>query len=119
LKSRERLHIKEKEFVYLQDEQVTDDMTGFDPVLTETEIIQQLYEEIEQLPTQCRRIFKMSYLEGRKNEDIAATLQISYNTVRAQKLRALKLIRSSLVKKNILPLLGVYITLLKHYYHYY
>jgi RNA polymerase sigma-70 factor (family 1) len=119
LKSRQRLHIKEKEFSYLQEEQVTADMTGFDPVLTETEIIQQLYEEIELLPTQCRRIFKMSYLEGRKNEDIANALEISYNTVRAQKLRALKLIRSSLIKKNIIPLLGIYITLLRHYYNYY
>lgn len=112
LKSRERLTIKEKEFSYLQ----TVD-TGFDPLLTETEVIQQLYNEIEALPTQCRKIFKMSYLEGRKNEDIALTLRISYNTVRAQKLRALKLIRSSLIKKNILPLLGVYISLLKYYYH--
>lgn len=118
LKSRERLSVKEKDFSYLQEVQVTDEMSGFDPVLTETEIIQQLYEEIEQLPTQCRRIFKMSYLEGRKNEDIANTLEISYNTVRAQKLRALKLIRNSLIKKNILPLLGVYITLIKHYYNY-
>ncbi|TWF45694.1 RNA polymerase sigma-70 factor (ECF subfamily) [Chitinophaga polysaccharea] len=112
LKSRERLTIKEKEFSYLQ----TVD-TGFDPLLTETEVIQQLYNEIEALPTQCRKIFKMSYLEGRKNEDIAVALRISYNTVRAQKLRALKLIRSSLIKKNILPLLGVYISLLKYYYH--
>ncbi|MEI3797322.1 MULTISPECIES: RNA polymerase sigma factor [unclassified Chitinophaga] len=119
LKSRERLHIKEKEFSYLQEEQVTTEIAGFDPVLTETEIIQQLYLEIEHLPTQCRRIFKMSYLEGRKNEEIATSLQISYNTVRAQKLRALKLIRSSLIKKNILPLLGIYITLLKYYHHYY
>ncbi|NLR56817.1 RNA polymerase sigma-70 factor [Chitinophaga polysaccharea] len=112
LKSRERLTIKEKEFSYLQ----TVD-TGFDPLLTETEVIQQLYNEIEALPTQCRKIFKMSYLEGRKNEDIAVALRISYNTVRAQKLRALKLIRSNLIKKNILPLLGVYIALLKYYYH--
>ncbi|NLU93040.1 RNA polymerase sigma-70 factor [Chitinophaga sp. Ak27] len=112
LKSRERLTIKEKEFSYLQ----TVD-TGFDPLLTETEVIQQLYNEIEALPTQCRKIFKMSYLEGRKNEDIAVALRISYNTVRAQKLRALKLIRSNLIRKNILPLLGVYIALLKYYYH--
>ncbi|MET3877098.1 RNA polymerase sigma-70 factor (family 1) [Chitinophaga sp. OAE865] len=119
LKSRERLHVKEKEFSYLQEDEATTEMAGFDPVLTETEIIHQLYEEIERLPTQCRRIFKLSYLEGRKNEEIATSLQISYNTVRAQKLRALKLIRSSLIKKNIVPLLGIYITLIKYYYNYY
>ncbi|MBO9731959.1 MAG: RNA polymerase sigma-70 factor [Chitinophaga sp.] len=118
LKARQRLSVREQEFSYLQEEEVSAEMEGFDPVLTETEIIQQLYEEIEALPTQCRRIFKMSYLEGQKNEDIANALQISYNTVRAQKLRALKLIRSSLIKKNILPLLGVYIALMKYYHNY-
>lgn len=117
IKSRERLHVREKEFSYLQEEETTTEMAGFDPVLTETEIIHQLYEEIERLPTQCRRIFKLSYLEGRKNEEIATSLRISYNTVRAQKLRALKLIRSSLIKKNIVPLLGIYITLIKYYYY--
>lgn len=119
IKSRERLHVKEKEFSYLQEDQAITEIARFDPVLTETEIIHQLYEEIERLPTQCRRIFKLSYLEGRKNEEIASSLSISYNTVRAQKLRALKLIRSSLIKKNIVPLLGIYITLIKYYYNYY
>ncbi|MBV7532891.1 RNA polymerase sigma-70 factor [Chitinophaga sp. sic0106] len=113
LKSRERLTIREKEFSYLQ----TGVDTGFDPAMTETEIITQLYNEIEALPGQCRRIFKMSYLEGKKNDEIAGELRISYNTVRAQKLRALKLIRSSLIKKNILPMLGVYIALIKYYFY--
>lgn len=116
LKSRERLTLKEKEFTYLQPEAENADLTSFDPVLSEAEILQQLYTEIEQLPTQCRRIFKMSYLEGMKNEDIAQALQLSYNTVRSQKLRALKLIRSGLLKKNILPLLGIYLALLRYPY---
>ncbi|PUZ30428.1 RNA polymerase sigma-70 factor, ECF subfamily [Chitinophaga costaii] len=114
IKSRERHSLKEKEFSYLHPEEESLDINRFDPVLTETEIMQQLYAEIERLPNQCRRIFKMSYLEGRKNEDIANTLHLSYNTVRAQKLRALKLIRSGLLKKNILPLLGMYLVLLRH-----
>jgi len=114
LKSRERLTLKEKEFSYLQPGAEMAGTGAFDPVLTETEILQHLYAEIEQLPAQCRRIFKMSYLEGRKNDDIARALQLSYNTVRAQKLRALKLIRSGLLKKNILPLLGIYLALLRY-----
>ena len=114
LKSRERLSLKEREFTYLQPEAEHADLAAFDPVLTETEILQHLYTEIEQLPTQCRRIFKMSYLEGLKNDDIANTLHLSYNTVRAQKLRALKLIRNGLVKKNILPLIGIYLALMRY-----
>jgi len=113
LKSRERLTLREKEFTYLQSHADA----GFDPLVAETEIITHLYNEIEALPGQCKRIFKMSYLEGKKNDEIADALQISYNTVRAQKLRALKLIRSSLLKKNMLPMLGIYIALIKYYYY--
>ena len=105
IRDKHRQTEKEREFSYLQDEAPAD----FDPLMAEVEIIQELYEEIEQLPVQCRRVFKLSYLEGRKNEDIATMLGISYNTVRTQKLRALKLIRASLLKKNLMPALFLYI----------
>lgn len=110
IKSRERQLSREKEFSYLLDDELPAD---FDPILTETEIISELYAEIENLPKQCQRVFKMSYLEGVKNEDIATHLNISYNTVRTQKLRALKLIRSSLLKKNLLTAFYAYIAFMK------
>lgn len=109
IRQKHRQTEKEKEFSYLQEEAPAD----FDPLLSEVEIIQELYEEIEQLPTQCRRIFKMSYLEGRRNEEIATRLNISYNTVRSQKLRALKLIRASLLKKNLLPAFLLYMAFIE------
>lgn len=111
LKSRQRQVSREQAFTYLHEEASPDEI--FDPLLVETEIISELYHEIENLPTQCQRIFRMSYLEGRKNEDIATMLNISYNTVRSQKLRALKLIRASLLKKNLLPALYAYIAFMK------
>ncbi|WP_262697107.1 RNA polymerase sigma factor [Chitinophaga lutea] len=110
LRQKQRQTEKEKDFSYLQDDETS---AAFDPVLAETEIIRELYNEIEQLPAQCRRVFKMSYLEGRKNEEIAAALGISYNTVRTQKLRALKLIRASLMTKNLLPALMLYMAFIK------
>ena len=110
LKQKERQSSREKEFTYLLQEPLSDD---FDPILAETEIIQELYTEIENLPKQCQRVFKMSYLQGRKNEEIATALGISYNTVRTQKLRALKLIRASLLKKNLLAAFYAYIAFMK------
>ncbi|MBO9152251.1 RNA polymerase sigma-70 factor [Chitinophaga sp. GCM10012297] len=110
LKLRERRNEREQAFVYLHEHEAG---AAFDPVLAETEIIGELYREIENLPAQCRRVFTLSYLEGRKNEEIAGSLGISYNTVRTQKLRALKLIRSGLLKKNLLPALMAYLAFLK------
>lgn len=109
IRQKNRQSEKEKEFSYLQAETPE----TFDPLLAEVEIVQALYEEIDQLPPQCRRIFKMSYLEGKKNEEVAALLNISYNTVRTQKLRALKLIRASLLTKNLLPAFLLYMQFIK------
>ncbi|AWO02047.1 RNA polymerase sigma-70 factor [Chitinophaga alhagiae] len=108
IRQKHRQTEKEKEFSYLQEEAPAD----FDPLMADVEIIGELYAEIEQLPPQCRRVFTMSYLEGRKNEEIAGLLGVSYNTVRTQKLRALKLIRASLLKKDLLPAFILYMALM-------
>ena len=53
-------------------------------------------KEIEQLPEQCQRIFKLAWYEGLKNKEIANRLRINIKTVSNQKVRALQLLRMSL-----------------------
>ncbi len=114
IKLKERQHERDRDYAYLAGETLPD-ISTFDPRLAETEIIAGLYREIEELPAQCRRIFKMSYLEGKKNEEIAGELSISYNTVRTQKLRALKLIRAGLLKRNLLPVFYAWLAFTRYF----
>jgi RNA polymerase sigma-70 factor (family 1) len=58
-----------------------------------SEIIHQIYATIEMLPAQCRQIFKMCYVEGMKNSEIAEKFNISINTVKNHKVKALSLLR--------------------------
>ncbi|MDX9881463.1 MAG: RNA polymerase sigma-70 factor [Prolixibacteraceae bacterium] len=51
---------------------------------------------IEKLPPRCREVFAKSRFEGMKQEKIAASLDISLKTVKAQIGKALKLIRDCL-----------------------
>jgi RNA polymerase sigma-70 factor (ECF subfamily) len=55
-----------------------------------------IHQEIEKLPEQCRKIFKLAYLEEMKNREIAALLGISASTVKNQKLRAIQLLKAAL-----------------------
>ena len=57
------------------------------------EVMQQIYEAIEALPCQCRRIVKMCYIEGLNNSEIAGKVKISVNTVKNHKVRGLGLLR--------------------------
>jgi len=63
-------------------------------------------QAIEELPKQCRQVFKMSYLQEMKNKEIAAILDVSLRTVEAHMYKALKILRNKL--KNI----SLFITLI-------
>lgn len=57
------------------------------------EVIAQIHTAIETLPESYRQVSVMSYLEGKKNQEIADELGLSINTVKKQKHRALELLR--------------------------
>lgn len=60
------------------------------------DVLDHIYTEIEKLPQQCKAVFTLSYLEGRKNNEIAELLHITDKTVRNQKVLAKKLLRVAL-----------------------
>lgn len=60
------------------------------------ELLQRVYDVIEELPDQSRLIFKSCVLEGKKYKDVAEELGISVNTVNTQMKRAYKYIRTRL-----------------------
>ena len=67
----------------------------------ESEVLAQVYEEIERLPTKAREIFKLIFFHGFKTDEIAAKLGISVKTVRNQKSRAIRLLQTSLLRKGL------------------
>ncbi len=58
-----------------------------------SEYKERLRREVDRLPDQCRRIFKLACYEEKDNKEIADLLQISLKTVSNQKTRALQLLR--------------------------
>ncbi|MBN2519591.1 MAG: RNA polymerase sigma-70 factor [Bacteroidales bacterium] len=64
-----------------------------------TELIGQLLIWVEELPEQCKKVFKMSRFEGYTYEEVATKLKISVKTVEAHIGKALKYLREK--KKNI------------------
>ncbi len=57
------------------------------------EMIRQIVDHIEELPSKMRQVFKLYYIEGKKYKQIACELNSSPEAVRKQKTRALKIIR--------------------------
>lgn len=59
-----------------------------------------LYQEIEKLPVQCRKVFKMSRFQNLKYREIAEQLNLSEKTVENHIVNALKTLRAKLLEKN-------------------
>ena len=65
---------------------------------SDAEVLEQkmsrLEDALEDLPSQCREIFKLRYFHNMRNAAIADSLSLSVRTVEAQLYKALKIIRS-------------------------
>lgn len=73
-------------------------------LLTFMEIEQIIETTMDQLPPQCRTVFKLSRFEGKKNKEIAEELCISIKAVEGHVSKALKLFRTTL--KDYMPIIA-------------
>jgi len=70
--------------------------------MIKAELMQEIYAEIEKLPEKRRMVFKMAYLEGMKNDEIASYMSISIHTVKEHKGKALQFLRMRFSDKQII-----------------
>ena len=61
------------------------------------EMIRQIFQHIDHLPSRMQQVIKLHYLEGKNYKEIASNLNTSSETVRNQKGKALKMIRKKLL----------------------
>ncbi len=59
------------------------------------QLMDKVYEEVAKMPGKMREIFYLSYKEGLKPPQVAERLQISVQTVKNQKVNAIKLLKRS------------------------
>ncbi len=64
-------------------------------------VLEVIYAEIENLPGQCKQIFKSIFMEGKTTALVAAEMGISTQTVLNQKSKALQTLRLTLYKEGL------------------
>jgi len=97
IRDHKRHDASHKELHYLASE---DASAGYDEELM-AKVLAQIYKELDNLPEQCRLVFKSIFLEGKTTRATAASLGISPQTVLNQKSKALQLLRLSLYKEGL------------------
>lgn len=98
IKHNQRKQASHQEISYLEQ----DSEDYIQSRIIKAELLQKIMFEVEALPPIRRKIFKMIYLEDLSIFEIATRLNISVDTVRVQKARALHFIRSTVLRKGML-----------------
>ena len=96
LKQYQRDAASRKEMAYLNGD--SDDFVLNS--IIRTEVMAEIYRQIEKLPTQSRKVLKMSVFDNMRNHEIAAALDVSIHTVKNQKVRAMQLLRMNICRNH-------------------
>jgi RNA polymerase sigma-70 factor (family 1) len=70
--------------------------------LIRAELLREVYDAIDILPSECHKIVRMVYVDGKTTREIANELDLSVSTVKSQKNRGLILLRKRLPRFLIL-----------------
>jgi RNA polymerase sigma-70 factor (family 1) len=80
-----------------------------DSKIIQTDLMQQVYNEVDHLPEKCRQIFKLIYFDKLTSGEISAHLNISLENIRVQKSIAIRLLKPVLLKKLLLGLFALFL----------
>lgn len=94
LKKMNRLRKKEIDYEYIV-EKSQDAIVG---LMMKSELMQEIINEVEKLPTAEGNVFKLFFFEGMSTDDIAIKLGLSAKTVRNQKGRAISKMKLQFLK---------------------
>lgn len=64
------------------------DENDFFSKVVRAEVYREIMDAVNELPVECGRVFKLAYVDGFNNEEVATQLSISVNTVKSQKNKA-------------------------------
>jgi RNA polymerase sigma-70 factor (ECF subfamily) len=92
-----------RESIRLQSNEVDDD--GMKEAI-HSEVLQQVYTIVNDLPEKCREVIFLSYSKGLDCHEIARQMQLSVHTVRNQKSRGVHLIKNRFrYREELTPIL--------------
>ncbi|QIL40548.1 sigma-70 family RNA polymerase sigma factor [Pedobacter sp. HDW13] len=82
---------------YFQRQNFSDiDEPDYEHMVIRAEFMSEVNMIVAGLPEACRKIFKLSYLEGLSNQEISDQLSLSINTIKTQKQRALRVLKQKI-----------------------
>jgi len=83
---------REKEYVMMNDSFEQDCLEN----MIKAETLRRVKEAMEELPSECRKVFMKLFVEGKSVAEAAEELKVAVSTVKSQKARGIRLLRMKL-----------------------
>lgn len=84
--------------------------SGLENAQIEGEVMEALYQAMNQLPDECGKVIKLIFFDRLKYQEVADRLGISINSVKTQRRIGLLKLRESLSDKQLLTLVTLHLT---------
>ena len=88
---------------------IAEQIPELDIIELNRDIIEALYEGIELLPRECRRVCKLLFVQGLKNPEVADLLGISISTVKNQRANGLNKLKAIVSDRRLLVALFLFL----------
>lgn len=83
-----------------------DEEVNVEVLRIESELLRKIWQEIENLPERYRKVFELTYLEGRKAREVAEIMNLTVTNVTTLRSRGLQLLKIALSDKEWLILIA-------------
>ena len=97
-------------YVQLNNAKEPEEAPIIEAIIT-AETVAEIHSALQSLPENYRAISLLGYFDGKKNHEIADELEMSVNTVKKQKQRALQLLRMKLAPEMFIVMMAAAIKL--------
>jgi RNA polymerase sigma-70 factor (family 1) len=91
IKKRRSNRFEQDELSYLLNQESQDFILS---EITRAEVLREIYEEMQKLPPECRKVMQFYFVEGLDAKDIASRLGVAVSTVRNQKAYGTKILKA-------------------------
>ncbi|MCW2263104.1 MULTISPECIES: RNA polymerase sigma-70 factor [Sphingobacterium] len=108
-------HLKKQKKTFNPEQETISHLFGAENMLegeeTYVRVIGLIIANVETLPPKCKTIFKLIFFEGKSTSEVASELNLSPQSIRNQKIRAIHLLKIKIDPKNLIALTSFHILL--------
>lgn len=104
----EKVKVQQKYQSTIGKEEPIDDYNPLKDMI-HAEVISRIFSQVDTLPEQCKKVIRMTFIDGKTPKEISLELNVSVSTINSHKMRGLQLLKGKLSNQDFLIALMLFL----------